>query len=212
MMNKNRLEALSDGVFAIVITLLILDVRLPDNFRLDTNINFWHGIKSVLPNVGAYALSFGLISVFWNAHHIMFRFIRTIDGRLIWLNLAYLAFVTFIPFPTSLLSKAPQLEASVQLYALTLLATSLFHPVILLYLRSRWRQSGTYEHVNWSRSFRVSLIAPSFYSTALVLTTINVTISYVPLVFVPLFYIIRSWMDTLPPLINQKNGDGTAPD
>lgn len=203
-MDKTRLETLSDGVFAIVITLLILDVRLPDGFRLATNADFWRGLWLVGPNIGAYALSFGLISVFWNAHHTLFRFIRTLDGRLLWLNFGYLLFVTFIPYPTSLLSKAPQLAGAVQLYAGSLLATSVFHPILLLHLRARWRADGTYDPAGWSQSFQLSLVAPFLYATAIILTGVQVRLSYVPLVFVPLFYVIRSWTNTLPPPTHQE--------
>lgn len=204
-MDKSRLQTLSDGVFAIVMTLLILDVRLPDTFRLTTNADFWRGLRVVLPNIGAYTLSFILISVFWNAHHTLFRRVVIIDGRLLWLNLIYLLLVTFIPYPTSLLAKAPSLAAAVQLYGLSLLATSLFHPLLLLYQRPQWPQSDQYDQVGWRRSLRMSLVAPTFYFVALVLTAVSVPLSYLPLVFVPLYYIVNSWTNRLPPPVSHRD-------
>ena len=197
-MDKSRLETFSDGVFAIVITLLILDVRLPETVRLTTDAGFWNGLRLVMPNIGAYALSFVLIGVFWNAHHTLFRLVRSIDGRLIWLNFGYLLLVTFIPYPTSLLSKAPELASAVQLYAGSLLATSLFHPLLLLYLRPHWQQHTDYRQRGWRNFLKMSLTAPAFYSLALLLTFVGVSLSYVPIVFVPLFYIVRSWTGAMP--------------
>ena len=197
------METFSDGVFAIVITLLILDVRLPETVRLTTDAGFWHGLRLVLPNIGAYALSFMLISLFWTAHHTLFRLIRAIDGRVIWLNFGYLLLITFIPYPTSLLSKAPQLASAVQLYAGSLLATSLFHPMLLRYFQPHLQRHADYRHQGWRRSMRVSFLAPALYLLALLLTFVSVPLSYVPIVFIPLFYVVGTWTGAMPSPVGQ---------
>src|SRR5215469_4861142 len=97
-MNKSRLEAFSDGVFAIVITLLILDIHAPSTASLSV-----HDLRPLLPHIATFVLSFIIVGVYWVAHHHMLHFIRQVDRNLLWLNLLLLLCVVFIPFPASLL-------------------------------------------------------------------------------------------------------------
>ena len=78
-MSKNRVEALSDGVFAIVITLLILDIRVPD---VEYN-QLLSSLIAVLPRIFAYVISFGVIGVYWLAHHQSLQLIGRLNGFLI---------------------------------------------------------------------------------------------------------------------------------
>jgi uncharacterized membrane protein len=97
-MSKQRLEAFSDGVFAIVITLLILEVHLPIEGELT-----WTALAPALPHVLAFILSFVLVGTYWIAHHTMWGFVGKVDRYLLWLNLVLLLTVVFIPFPAALL-------------------------------------------------------------------------------------------------------------
>ena len=81
-MNKGRLEAFSDGVFAIVITLLILDVRLPPGVHVSIG-----ALWQLLPRLATFVLSFVVVGVYWVAHHNMMHFIERVDRSLLWLNL-----------------------------------------------------------------------------------------------------------------------------
>src|SRR4029453_6516358 len=96
-MNKARLEAFSDGVFAIVITLLILNIHVPDGRTL-TLRSLW----PLVPPVATFVLSFIIVGVYWIAHHHMLHFVTEVNRRLLWLNLLLLLSVVFIPFPPSL--------------------------------------------------------------------------------------------------------------
>ncbi len=93
-MNKNRVEVFSDGVFAIVITLLILDVRVPD---VDYS-QLLSALGGVLPRMFAYVISFGVIGVYWLAHHQSLQLVGKLNGFLIWLNLVYLLAVSYALF------------------------------------------------------------------------------------------------------------------
>src|SRR5262245_64949041 len=97
-MNKTRLEAFSDGVFAIVITLLIRNVHVPDGYTLTLQ-----SLRPLLPPLGTFVLSFIIVGVYWIAHHHMLHFVVEVNRRMLWLNLLLLLCVVFIPFPTSLL-------------------------------------------------------------------------------------------------------------
>jgi uncharacterized membrane protein len=109
-----RLLALSDGVFAIAMTLLALDIRLPPG--LDP-AGFEQALGDVMPNVWAYALSFLVIAAFWRGHHQIFRYARAVDGTVTKLGLLSLGLIAMMPFPTTLLAEYGDLSRSVAVYS-----------------------------------------------------------------------------------------------
>ncbi len=99
-----RLLAFSDGVFAVAITLLVLDLRLPE--ELAGSDAAWHTALLVMgPKLLIFAFTFIVIGTGWIAHHRKFSYIRQVDGRLLWLNLLYLLALCLVPFATSVLSE-----------------------------------------------------------------------------------------------------------
>ena len=131
-MTKSRLEAFSDGVFAIVITLLILDVKFPADkpLTLETLIG-------MAPHVFAFVLSFVIVGVYWVSHHNMLHYIRAVDRQLLWLNLLLLQIVVFIPFPAGLLGQHPDNRLAVVLYGINLIATNAAGTALWFYASSR---------------------------------------------------------------------------
>jgi uncharacterized membrane protein len=115
----DRTVALSDGVFAIALTLLILNVANPEGGT------FSDRFSDVAPAIGAYALSFAVIAMLWMRHHALFRDMVRIDSRLTVLNLAYLGLIAFIPFPTGLISDQGDVPFSVVMYAGTMALSAL---------------------------------------------------------------------------------------
>ena len=97
----NRLEAFSDGVFAIAITLLVLELHVPDVERG----RLWHGLVDEWPQFAAYLSSFFVIGIMWVNHHSMFKQIRRTDRKLLFLNLLLLLWTALLPFPTGLISR-----------------------------------------------------------------------------------------------------------
>jgi uncharacterized membrane protein len=101
-MEKSRLEAFTDGVYAIAITLLVLDIRLPEG----TNAaNLGAQLLHVLPSLGTFLLSFVIIGLYWSYHHSASRNFKKIDNRVVWLNFANLLFICLLPFTASLFGK-----------------------------------------------------------------------------------------------------------
>lgn len=130
-MEKNRLEAFSDGVFAIVITLLILDIRIPE-------VEYDHlreALYTVLPRIYAYVLSFLIIGLYWISHHNSFLSVKKTDRVFLWLNMLLLLSVSFIPFPTSLLGRYPFKALPIMLYGASLIACNLVGVVMMIYIR-----------------------------------------------------------------------------
>jgi uncharacterized membrane protein len=115
----SRTVALSDGVFAIALTLLVLNISVPELTSSQHSV-LGKRLLDHRDEFISYAISFAVISVFWIRHHVFFRRLERIDTRLAVLNLAYLAFVAFVPYPTRLVGLYGDEPASVVLYASTL--------------------------------------------------------------------------------------------
>jgi len=93
-MNKNRLEAFSDGVIAILITIMVLEFKVPDGNNFET-------IQPLLPKLLAYVLSFIYLGIYWNNHHHLFHAVKRINGKIMWANLHVLFWLSLIPFVTA---------------------------------------------------------------------------------------------------------------
>ena len=114
-----RLLALSDGVFAIAMTLLVLGIPVPQlTDPSDTDLQ--GALRHVLPDVGSFALSFVLVGTYWMAHRRMLKGIVRTDARLVWLNLFMLLLVCLVPFTAALLSRYGSLATAVIIYAANL--------------------------------------------------------------------------------------------
>ena len=101
MLTKSRLEAFSDGVFAIAITLLVIEIRPPE---LEAGESLAHGLWEQWPNYLAYVLSFLVLGVMWLNHHRIFEPARRIDGIVLVLNLNLLLWAVLVPFPTAVVA------------------------------------------------------------------------------------------------------------
>jgi len=129
-MEKSRLEAFSDGVFAIVITLLILDIRFPEV----EYAQFTETLKSVLPRILAYVMSFIIIGLYWVTHHNSMHAMKKTDRGFLWLNILLLLCVSFIPFPTSLLGRYPFQAGPIMIYGITLIVCDIVGYIMLVYV------------------------------------------------------------------------------
>lgn len=100
-----RLEAFCDGVFAIALTLLIIDIKIPSTKEINNIDEFWHALKEVAPSVFAFILSFTIILITWVNHHNALKLGAKLSARFIYANGFLLFGVVFMPFPTSLLGE-----------------------------------------------------------------------------------------------------------
>ncbi|MEU9362241.1 TMEM175 family protein [Streptomyces sp. NPDC048301] len=123
-----RLTALSDGIFAIAMTLLVLDVRVPPDL---TSKDFRTAVGGVLPDLGAYALSFMILSAFWHDHRRILALVPRFEGPTLQLALLWLGAIALIPFPTSLLSEYTSEPLAVAVYAGTVALTNLVELAVL---------------------------------------------------------------------------------
>lgn len=115
-----RIEFLSDGVFAIALTLLVLDMRVPIRENISSEKELAFAFYKLTPKLLAYLLSFMTLGIFWTAHTTQFYFVEKSDRNYNWLNLSFLLFVTTIPFTTAFLSEYINYKFAVGVYWLNL--------------------------------------------------------------------------------------------
>lgn len=135
-LGKNRIEALSDGIFAFAMTLLVLELRAPELPHNAPNVVVVPALLKLLPKLATYAVSFISLGVFWVGHHNMYHTIRRADRTLLWLNILFFMCVTLLPCSTSILNAFPQAQIAPVIFGgnLTLIGW-------MLYLQ--WIYAGT---------------------------------------------------------------------
>ncbi|SRX52699.1 TMEM175 family protein [Aequorivita sp. CIP111184] len=117
-MNSNRLEAFSDGVLAIIITIMVLELKVPEGTDLAA-------LKSVLPVFLSYILSFIYVGIYWNNHHHMMHAVQKINGGILWANLHLLFWLSLIPFVTGWIGENHFSELPMALYGAVLLMAAI---------------------------------------------------------------------------------------
>jgi uncharacterized membrane protein len=119
----DRLEAFSDGVIAVIITVMVLDLRPPHGTD-------WRALREVAPTFAAYALSFVFTGIYWNNHHHLLRAGRNIDGRAMWANLHLLFWLSLAPFTTSWLGANPLAAIPTAVYGIGLLLDAIAYALL----------------------------------------------------------------------------------
>jgi len=123
-----RIETFSDGVFAIAITLLILEIKVPEISSFHSKNDLWHELSKLWPSYLAFLLSFGFILVAWICHHALFNLIDKVSPSFIYSNGFLLLNIVFLPFPTSTLAKyiiSNYTQSSVVFYLSSFLVTGI---------------------------------------------------------------------------------------
>ncbi|MEO8445953.1 MAG: TMEM175 family protein [bacterium] len=188
--NTTRIEAFSDGVFAIVVTLLVLELRvphLPENFTSQIAIN---ELLYLAPKFVSFALSFVVIAIFWVNHHQLFHSLEKSDRGLLWYNNLLLFWLSFIPFPTAFLGEHPLDTIPVMLYGCVLLAAALsFNLIIYHAMRAELFQPNI-SKVVLMRAKKRTYLGPFIYFVSIIAAPFSVYISLVIFVLVPVMYFI----------------------
>lgn len=122
-MEKNRIEAFSDGVLAIIITIMVLELRVPHGQTLADLAGLW-------PVLLSYILSFVYVGIYWNNHHHLFQAVRRVSGGVLWANLHLLFWLSLLPFATGWMGENQFARAPVAVYGVVLLAAALAWAVL----------------------------------------------------------------------------------
>jgi uncharacterized membrane protein len=135
----DRIVFFSDAVFAIAITLLVLDIHVPEIPERLVDEQLPGRLLALWPKYLSYVLSFVVILMYWMAHHITFRAIKRYDRTLIWLNSLFLMCIAFLPFPTSLLGEYGDNQLAVAIYAASVAVARLLLTAVWWYASSGHR-------------------------------------------------------------------------
>jgi uncharacterized membrane protein len=111
-----RIGALSDGLFAVAMTLIVLEIRVPDPHVVLTEPALINALAELLPRFATYGLSFLTLGIFWNGQHTQLSYLARADRHLSWIYLAFLAFIALMPFSTSLLAEFITMPLALLLY------------------------------------------------------------------------------------------------
>jgi uncharacterized membrane protein len=122
-MNKGRIEAFSDGVIAIIITIMVLEFKRPDGISLAA-------LLPVAPQVAIYALSFVYVGIYWNNHHHLFHIVKGVSGTVLWANLHLLFWLSLVPFVTAWMGENYLSPWPVALYGAVLLLCGLAYALL----------------------------------------------------------------------------------
>lgn len=190
---NERIIALSDGVFAIVITLLVLELKVPEveSFELS------RAMVETVPKVLSHIVSFIILGIYWVGHHNMFQHIKRHDRILIWLNILFLLCVASMPFPTGLIVQYPDQRLAIIVYAATLIAGGLVLALMWRYATKNQRLVSESMQPSFIKSVeRRVLVAPFFYAIAIALSFVHVLLSYLIIIAVAVYYIVPLEFDS----------------
>jgi uncharacterized membrane protein len=196
---KARIEAFSDGVIAIIVTILVLEIKVPrlEGERLEAQLlaALWHA----MPLVGAYAVSFMVLLVFWVAHHQLMHSVRRVDRNLLWLNGLFLMILAFVPVPTALIGEYPSAVAGSVIYGAVLALAGLSFAAMRVYIT----EHGALLHeaipaAAARQAVRKGLLSPILYGLGAALAMVDTRLAWGVYVIVPLIYILPGAFDRMP--------------
>jgi uncharacterized membrane protein len=179
-----------------VITLLVLELKVPELTAGLVREQLPHALQEMLPVVLSHFISFIVLGIYWVGHHNMFMHIKRHDRVLLWLNIIFLMFVASMPFPTGLVVRYGQERLAVIIYAATLIAAGLLLDLIWVYAtrdRRLVNPEMTDEFVKFVHQ-RV-LLAPAFYLVAIGVSFISVFLAQLLFVLTAILYIFPNPLD-----------------
>ena len=168
-LTTERVEAFSDGVLAVALTLLVLDLKLPPG--LGNEAELWTAVLHLAPSFAAWVVSFVFVMTIWVNHHYFFDAVRIADRGLLWLNGLLLLSVSLLPFPTGLVGEYPGFAAPLAMLSGTMLVGSLTFAAMRYYASSRGRvMLETIDGYRTRAAMQRTLIGPALYAVALALS------------------------------------------
>ena len=183
-----RIEAFSDGIFAVAATLLVLDLKdisLPENA---SSSDLWHALVAQFPKFLSWLISFIIVCKFWLNHHHLLRLARHADYGMVWLNSIFLMFQSLVPFPTSLMGEHPKNPLAVGLFGIVMAFNTLLFMLLYSYILKNLmnpQMAGTEDpHV-----LRKSWVGPLSYLAGTGVAWLNTDLSFVIYLVTPLFFI-----------------------
>ncbi len=180
-MTKGRLEAFSDGVIAILITIMVLELKVPEGKDLAA-------LVPLIPIMLSYVLSFVFVGIYWNNHHHLFQAVKQVNGAVLWANLHLLFWLSLVPFVTGWMGENEFSAWPVALYGMVLWLAGLAYYILTRALLTLHDESSALaEALKWNIKEIISLVV---YAVAIPLAFVNSWISGGLYVFVAIIWLI----------------------
>ena len=180
-MTKGRLEAFSDGVLAIIITIMVLELSVPHEPTFEALLGLW-------PVFISYVLSFVHVGIYWNNHHHLFQAVRAIDGRVMWANLHLLFWLSLFPFATAWMGENDFASAPVAAYGVVLFMAGVAYFVLVRALL-RVQPPGT-KLAQAVGSDRKGKLSPVIYAIAIPIAFIAPLVSFALYITVAVIWVV----------------------
>src|SRR5947209_2408837 len=190
MNRTSRIEALSDGVFAIAMTLLVLDLKVPLGIAAgslpESLIKLW-------PQFAAYCISFLVLAVYWIGHHNQFHWIRHSTITLLWINIFFLMSIAFLPFSASLLASYNQETSAVIVYGVNVIVSgiALYYHWAYASGKGKLISENISEKLAAITKYRI-LVGIAFYVITTLVAFYSTSVSLILFAILPFFYMIPS--------------------
>ncbi|MDD5254554.1 MAG: TMEM175 family protein [Candidatus Omnitrophica bacterium] len=177
---KNRVETFSDGVFAIIVTLLILEIKVPDIQEPGSVLALRDSLTALLPKFVSWVISFLTICIVWMNHHRLFDMFKGINVGLFWLNVNLLLWVCFVPFPTALMGDYPRNPLAVAFYGAVMACAGISFILARLYgLKHKSLLKDTVSLKKYKRAILFAFIfAVCLYCAGAALAWVNTYVSF----------------------------------
>jgi uncharacterized membrane protein len=188
--HTDRLEALSDGVFAFAMTLLVFDLHVPVAAAIHSNGDLWQAVRNLAPNLVVYFLSFMTLGIFWVGQQTMLDLTARSDRNLAWINLGVLLMVTLVPFSTALLAAFPTYTLAVLEYWLNLLLLGVFLFLFRLYAHRADLDRDDVSPAMTIAAYRRIAIAQALYAVAALLSLWSPRVSIALIFLIQLNYVL----------------------
>ncbi len=187
--SKGRLETLTDGVFAIIMTILVFNIAVPELILFTEGGHAEERLSnkfvSLWPDILAYIISFATLGVYWLTHHRIFRWILYVDRPLIWINILFLMTIGFVPFSTTLLTQYLDQQISIFAYSFNAILAGVI--VYALYFYAKRHSELVDKNVPaliGRRAGRRTIVTTSTYSVAILVSFLYLPASWLLLLFV----------------------------
>ncbi len=189
--SKARVETLSDGVFAIILTLLVLELKVPHIDDLHSTRELWLALVSLAPKFLSWIISFLMVCVVWVNHHRLFDQFKGINNGLFWANANLLLWTSFIPFPTALIGDYPNNKLALFLFGISLSMAAFSFTIMRLYVTKNRSLIADFVSLEvFKQGNRLSFIYGSVaYWVAASVAWINPWIAFAIYFFIPVYFI-----------------------
>ena len=194
--SKSRIETLTDGVFAIVMTILVLEITVPQISHSEATIELPKQLLKLWPVILSYGTSFIILGFFWIGHDYQFHYVKRANRIFLWITIFYLMFIAFVPFSTSLIGEYGDQQISIIIYAVNI-------SIIGFWEYIRWKYATKDHHLvdsdldptfitKMSRRF---LLGPTIYLIAVAISFVSTQLTLVLFIATPLYFLVSARND-----------------